>query len=587
MSRERPEVTAAAARYTKRVAGARGRGNGLALPGGPGGGAWQSRAWHHYGTVPEVRYAARWIGNAMGGARLFAGRALPDGTIEPAPDKHPATEAVATIAGGPSGQSQYLSAYGPHLVVAGEGWTVIQRTGPETIDWHVLSVSEVQHKSGKLSAIIQGEEVILPPGEEGRVAGTEAVAIRVWEHHPQRHMEADSPVRSSLPILEELELLNAAIAAIARSRLTGRGVLLIPKGTRFPTQAGQPGAAEDDLIESFAEVAELAIREPESAAATVPIILEVPAEMIDKIQRLTFESDFDRIAMELRNECIRRFATGLELPAPIVLGTTDQINHWGLWQLSEEAIRLAVEPRLATLAHALTTQWLQPFLSASNLPDAQEWLVWYDASPLKVRANRAQTALELYDRQAIGGRALRRETGFDESDAPGPEDTPQPALTTTTPPGGRPMLPADETTQEPDTLPASATPNTTAGGPTEAAVAATDGLVWAALIVAGSKIRRSGIVPRDHRARVNSLPAALIHTRYSVTIEDLEKRHLLETAFDRVPEVASRYGLATDCLADTLHTYVARLITTGQPHDHHQIPRLIAACCLDREATDA
>ncbi|MEV4968640.1 hypothetical protein AB0K58_30785 [Streptomyces sp. NPDC053808] len=74
------------------------------------------------------------------------------------------------------------------------------------------------------------------------------------------------------------------------------------------------------------EVAETAYKEPESAAATVPIILEVPAEMIGDIKRLTFESDFDSLSKELREECIRRFATGLEMPAEILLGMGN-VNH--------------------------------------------------------------------------------------------------------------------------------------------------------------------------------------------------------------------------------------------------------------------
>ena len=42
-------------------------------------------------------------------------------------------------------------------------------------------------------------------------------------------------MRSSIDLLEELLLLKSAVKAIARSRLTGRGLLLVPKGTRFPT----------------------------------------------------------------------------------------------------------------------------------------------------------------------------------------------------------------------------------------------------------------------------------------------------------------------------------------------------------------
>lgn len=147
------------------------------------------------------------------------------------------------------------------------------------------------------------------------------------------------------------------------------------------------------------------------------------------------------------------------------------------------------------------------------------------------------------------------------------------------------MLPADETTQEPETLAASLRHTTAPDGLTAEAVEAVNGLVWIALTAAGSKMRRSAIVPRDHRPHVNSLPAAIIHTRYKVAPADLEQRHLLETAFDHVPEVASRHGMSPDCLADTLHEYVTHLITTGHPHVYTQVPPLITGCM--QEAADA
>ncbi|MGA5033385.1 hypothetical protein ACPB8P_22835 [Streptomyces cellulosae] len=320
-------LTAAAARFTapKRTRGQQKKPDS----------SWQSEAWHFFEKVPEVRFAGTWIGNAMGGATLYAGRRTTDGTIERLPDSDAASEIVKEIAGGPDGQSNFLADFGPHLVVAGEAWIVIQPItdgdGSSKVngyDWRVLSTSEVRQESGKLVAEIDGEPVDIPSYDPDADYDHNApIAIRVWKPWPGRHIEADSPVRSSLQLLEELQLLNSAVAAIARSRLTGRGVLLIPKGTRFPTAPGAPSDAEDDLIDIFMEVASTAISEPDSAAATVPIVLEVPAESIGGIKWLKFESDFDNLAVQLREEAIRRFANGLEVPAEILLGLGDA-NHW-------------------------------------------------------------------------------------------------------------------------------------------------------------------------------------------------------------------------------------------------------------------
>jgi hypothetical protein len=327
---------------------------------------WQTRAWQLYHAVPEVRFAATYMANGMAGATLYAGRRADDGTIEPAPDNHRASEIVQQIAGGPDGQAKMLGAFGKHLTVPGEGWIVVRPNGevlspdvPEDgHDWRVLSTREVSQKSGKLTAEIDGDDVEIPPGDEETLDPDSPVALRVWEPDPERAIEADSPVRASIDLLEELLLLNAAVKAIARSRLTGRGILLVPKGTRFPTRPGQ-GDAEDDLIEVLMMIAETAIREPESAAATVPIVLEVPADSIADFKLLTFESNFDELALKLREEAIKRFATGLEIPGELLLGMGDT-NHWGAWMLTSEAIRMGIEPKLQTVCQALTQQWLRP-----------------------------------------------------------------------------------------------------------------------------------------------------------------------------------------------------------------------------------
>lgn len=563
-------LTAAAARYTTRTVRSK---NSQAS------GKWQEQAWLFFDEVPEVRFAAMWISNAMNGARLIAARRDRDGEIEPAPDNHRATELVSSIAGGPDGQSQLLGGFGVHLTVPGEGWIVIrpsQDQNGQGEEWHVLSIAEMKQQGNKLVAEIDGEEVQIPPHDPDAPADPDApIAIRVWQPHPRRFIEADSPVRSSRGLLEELQLLNAAVSAIARSRLTGRGVLLVPKGTRFPTPPGQQGDAEDDLIDVLMTVAETAYREPESAAATVPIVLEVPPETIGDIKRLTFESDFDELAIKLRDEAIRRFATGLEVPAEILLGM-DKMNHWGAWRASEEAIQLGVEPRLATVAHALTTQWLRPLLEGEGLPDAHEWMVWYDTSPLRVRANRSQTALEVYDRGAISGEALRRETGFDEADAPAEGETP-PALPAGTP--GDPELPVDETQAPPDTLPASASPTEQEG-----LLAAVDGVIWAALSQAGDKLTRTPACPRSERARAKTVTPATLHTLLPVQREQVDQWRLLDGAFARVPEIAGRYGADPDCLTETLEGYCRELIAAGQEHAYAFVPRILTECTAGGES---
>jgi hypothetical protein len=51
-----------------------------------------------------------------------------------------------------------------------------------------------------------------------------------------------------------------------------------------------------------------------------------------------------------------------------------------------------------------------------------DWVVWYDASEITLRPDRSEAAQNAYDRLELNGDAYRRETGFDEDDAPDDEE---------------------------------------------------------------------------------------------------------------------------------------------------------------------
>lgn len=549
-------------------------------------------AWDMYDTVPEVGTFADWVSNAMSGATLYAGRRGPDGEIIDGSDSDRASELVSSIAGGPDGQSVMLGSFGTQLAVTGDSWLIII-PDPESDDmaddrWVVLSTEEVKVQRGKLTATIDGEEVEIPEFDPDNPNQDPAapVYMRVWKPSPRRHDRATSPVVRSLTVLEELRLLNAAVAAIARSRITGRGILLVPAGARFPTQPGQD-PAEDSLLDTFIEVASTAIREPESAAATVPIVLELPGDVIGDVKWLQFSSEFDAMAIQLRDEAVRRFATGADVPAEVLLGLGDA-SHWGAWAITAEALRMGAEPRLALVCNALTTEWLRPILEQEGVADASEWMVWYDTSGLRSSSNKGATALEAYKVGLINGPAARRELGFTEVDAPGSatdiESRAELGNPVTTTEGGN--LPVNETQAPPnqgtpsDTTVVASTAvldSFTAG--TDAALAeAIDGLVWGALVVAGRKLTLTPTIPRPARAAARPLAAAgIVHTRFPATSEDHVRSYgLLVDAWVRVPVVAGRYGVNPDALVAALDTYLVSLLTSGEPHTFENTVRLLA-----------
>lgn len=569
-------ITAAATRILggKKGGGSIGSGSGVA-----------TLAWDMYSTVPEVGTYADWISNAMSGAQLFAGKVGPDGEILPGGDNERASQLVAAIASGPVGQGVFLGDSGTQLAVAGDMWVVVI-PDPTSDDmskdrWVVLSTEEVTVQRGKIKAVIDGEEIEIPEYDpEAEQSPETPVYFRIWKPSPRKHSQATSPVIRSLAVLEELRLLNAAVAAIAKSRITGRGILLIPAGTRFPTQPGQDGA-EDSLLETFIEVASTAIREPDSAAATVPIVLEVPGDLISGVKWLQFTSEFDAMALQLRDEAIRRFATGADVPAEVLMGLGDA-SHWGAWAITAEALRMGAEPKLGLVCQGITTEWLRPILESEGHADADEWMVWYDTSGLRSSSNKGASALEAYKLGLINGPAARRELGFTEADAPGANDTEGPTPATTE--GG--TLPVNETQTVPGTgdsrnvaLAASEAVLDSFTAGTDAALAeAVDGLVWSALVVAGRKLTLTPVVPRPNRGTARELAArGNLHMSHPLRSEDdVNAFGLLNDAWVRVPVIAARYGVDSIELTSALHDYVTALLVTGQPHEFDNVPRLLA-----------
>jgi hypothetical protein len=176
--------------------------------------------------------------------------------------------------------------------------------------------------------------------------------------------------------------------------------------------------------------------------------------------------------------------------------------------------------------------------------------------------------------------ALRRETGFEEDDAPSAEDpnTVKDDRDQDTGDGdsgpGSPELPVDETTREPDTLPASAAPLG------DGLLAAADGLIWGALTSAGEKLLRTPACPRSERGRAKTVQAAALHTLLTVDTSHVEQWRLLDGAWSRVPEIAARYGLNPDCLTDVLDSYCRELIAAGVEHRFEQTSGVLHAPCL-------
>jgi hypothetical protein len=400
------------------------------VPGKPRGTAqeWQTEVWHFYDTCGELAFGANWFANAMSRVRLYIqSSTAADGEKEVTAGA--AVDALDALTGGPSGQPTLMHGLGVYLFTPGEAYLIGEEDPDGGADrWTLYSNEEVRQQGTSTKWDLDrgdGEKRTVDTSEDADMA---AVVIRIWRSHPRLWVEATSPVRAVLPIMRELEQLTKHVGAAIDSRLAGAGLLLLPSEMTF----GTPGVVEtngdgsvtlppenpeiDAFMAHLTEAMVTPIKNRDNASAVVPIVVRAPGALIGNAKHITFSTPLDEKALDLRAECIRRLALGLDMPPEVLLGTGD-VNHWGAWQIDEASLKTHIEPACELICTALTERYLYPVLEGQGTT-VTGLRIAPDTSDLRLRPNRGSEAFDLYDRLEIGGVALRRETGFEEGDAP-------------------------------------------------------------------------------------------------------------------------------------------------------------------------
>lgn len=384
--------------------------------------SWQEEAWQFYDDLGEFRYGVEWVSAMLSRVRLYAARLEPSEDEPVRAEAGPAVDLMTTLSGGVAGQAQLMAGIATQLAVPGEGYLVGEVVGGVE-RWSVRSTDEVRAARGHYEVV---DEHAAGSGTQWRPLGADSLVTRVWRPHKRFHYMADSPARAARRTMRELELVNRHIQAQYLSRLASAGLLVIPDEVTFPTRE-EFADAPDPFVAEWIEIAAEAISKPGTASAVVPIPMKIPGEYVDKVRHVDFTLQLDDKILDKRDSAIKRLATQLNLPAEVLLGMGD-VNHWGAWQLESGALKTNIAPEAELICQALTTGYLQPRLKASGVQDWANWVVWYDMSELTLQPDRSDDAIQLYDRLEIDGAALRRETGFDEADAPSEDELEEQAL---------------------------------------------------------------------------------------------------------------------------------------------------------------
>jgi hypothetical protein len=270
------------------------------------------------------------------------------------------------------------------------------------------------------------------------------------------------------------------------------------------------------------------------------------------------------------------------------------MNHWGAWQVAEEAITLHIEPLSETVVHALTIGFLNAALTAEGY-DPTEAMIWYDTADLRTKPDKTASAIEAFDRNELSSDALLREMGFSPEDAPTPEARREAVLLSVV--RGSPTLAPGilmdlgyltapqiaegvsvvEDAKAPEPLPVAPTPQEIAPATQpdsvdqSALTASCDMIVRRALERAGSRLRSAaGKGQPGGAASVVCPDPTALHTLFDATAHS-DFGSLLDGAWTLVPEIAERYGVNADVLTESLDTYTRGLLASKQEHRYGRL----------------
>lgn len=547
---------------------------------------WQADAWRLYDITGQLRFVANWIGSSVSRCRLVVKELDDDG--EPTIDVD--DPQIAALAKGPLGtgaaKDEALRLLGINLFVPGEAFIVAEADGvSQGVDrWFVVSGSAIKREGDR---IIVRRALLNGAGVMKYREGTDLL-LRCWTPHPKDTDEPDSPTRSAIPDLREIEANRKRVFAEMDSRLAGAGVLTLPEGMDFPRQQGEaadPAGFATVLMRTMAA----SLTDRASAEAMVPIILQGAADQLDKVKHLTFWSELSDQLLPLRKAAITSLAQSLDVPPEVLLGMGDS-NHWSAWQISEEAVTIHIVPVLARIADALTVGYLRAALETIDA-DPDRYVYVFDPSDLTTRPNRVADGLDYHGRGLISDDAARQAGAFSEEDKPTPEETVRrlvakaveqnPVLVTDPvvqqilgigpigPVGGSPALEAppddeDPTGQDgpPDTQPDNTDAPPAQDGPTEAALLPVCTLaVRRALGLAGTRL-----VPHTKRDRYPGTARHALHVRHGPISRD-QAVTSLRGAWEDLHAVADDLLVDGTQLEDLLSGFCIELLTRGMAFD--------------------
>lgn len=561
--------------------------------------SWQAEGWRLYDITGQLRFVANWVGNSVSRCRLYVAEVDENGESTTEVDGE-ARPDIAALASGPLGRGpakdESLRLLGINLFVPGEAYIVAEADGTaEGVDrWFVVSGSQVKRSGDEIKV---NRSQLQGGGTMTYREGVDLI-LRVWTPHPKNTDEPDSPTRSAIPDLREIEAIRKREFAELDSRLAGAGLLGLPDGIDFPRQPDDPGTPAG-LMAVLQRAMATSLTDRASAEAMVPIVFTAPTEALDKIRHITFWTELSAQLLPLREAAIKSLAQSLDIPPEVMLGL-GSANHWSAWAISEEAVTTQIVPVLSRIADALTQGYLRAALEEMG-EDPERYVYEFDTAPLTTRPNRSADALNYHERGLISDTSAREAGAFNDGDIPVPEERLRRILEKAV--VTQPSLLADPAIQEilgirlavekealeegggdngdggpavkDEESPPEPTPQTEQAATALYPVA--NLAVRRALALAGSRL-----VPHRQRDRYPGCAKHALHVRHGAVPRDRADL-VLAGAWDDLHAIADDLLVDASDLRDLLHGFAAELLVRGMAYDPALLREVLRRATFNRK----
>lgn len=406
--------------------------------------AWQVRGWDAYDEVPEnhattgfiaaclsrLRFRLAWLGDDDEPGPVWDEEGNVRGGLDPIAAEL-GRSLVRTLRSRRGGQTRLLGRIGSNLAQVGELYLVPREvSGRRYFD--AYSIDELRPQNDGTYTRYASPGRAAETFKKDPKTGKAPLVIRIHRAHPRFEEWADAPTRALLPTLEVMSLLTREMRSSTVSRIMGPGILWVSEDADLPPDPQHPD--REGLTAQLATVASVAIREPGSAAAQVPVIVRVPQDVVEHGIKETKFAQADLNTIPKRDSSVATYARGAELPVEQVTGM-GAANHWGAWMIDETTAKIYIAPLMEVVDGILSDDYLHASFRVALGLDAEAELppayagfcIHYDDAALVVHPDRSAAAQDAHGTSvapnfAISDQAYRDARGFSEADAPDKEE---------------------------------------------------------------------------------------------------------------------------------------------------------------------